>query len=216
MLGREKVCSPVFIWRQAPLWLILSATIERMTQISSMHDATFGNSSLTSMPASPYFLNLKGDWSRLPVRVRSRWGMANGSGLPLSRASRVLGSNVSTCDGPPDMNRKMTCFAFGGKCGGRTESGLSPDPPARTSSAKRQLRPSIAKPLAKRWRNSRRLLIRNSVQSLKCIEALQEESTVGREDSKMTKHWKILERNAAILFVAFWCLEPKSQFGFTL
>ena len=27
-----------------------------------------------------------------------------------------MGSKVSTCDGPPFMNRKMTRFAFAGKC----------------------------------------------------------------------------------------------------
>ncbi len=58
-LGREKACSPVFICRQAPLWLMLSATIERMRQISSMRLATFGKRSLTSMPLCPCLLNVE-------------------------------------------------------------------------------------------------------------------------------------------------------------
>ena len=33
-------------------------------------------------------------------------------GWPCSRSSRGLGSNVSTCDGPPSMNRKMTFLAL--------------------------------------------------------------------------------------------------------
>lgn len=29
---------------------------------------------------------------------------------------RGFGSNVSTCDGPPFMNKNTQCFAFAGKC----------------------------------------------------------------------------------------------------
>ena len=43
---------------------------------------------------------------------------------PAYLASIGLGSNVSTCDGPPFMNRKMTRFARAGKCGGRGASGF--------------------------------------------------------------------------------------------
>src|SRR4051794_9447929 len=35
-----------------------------------------------------------------------------------------LGSKVSTCDGPPFMNRKMTRLARAGKCGGRDARGF--------------------------------------------------------------------------------------------
>src|SRR6516164_2005705 len=112
MLGRENACSPVFIWRQAPLWLMLSATIERITHRSSTHEATVGNSSLTSIPAFPCFLNLNGDGRLLTVRVRTSLGCSNGNGLPTKSASFGLGSNRSTCDGPPDMNKKMTRLAL--------------------------------------------------------------------------------------------------------
>ena len=40
-------------------------------------------------------------------------------------SSTGLGSNVSTCDGPPFMNRKMTRFARAGKCGGLGASGFA-------------------------------------------------------------------------------------------
>src|SRR5207237_438680 len=118
MLGREKACSPVFIWRQAPLWLILSATIERMIQRSSTHPARWGKSSLTSAPALPYFWNSKGEESRLPVFVRSSLGFSKGRGFPLSRARRSLGSKVSTWEGPPDIKRKITLLARAGNIGG--------------------------------------------------------------------------------------------------
>src|SRR5258708_31084507 len=112
MLGREKACSPVFICRQAPLWFMLSATMERIMHISSTQVATFGKSSLTSIPACPYFLNSNGERSKLPVLVRSSLGFSKGSGLPLSDAKRGLGSNVSTWGGPPDIKENMTLFAL--------------------------------------------------------------------------------------------------------
>src|SRR5687767_15059675 len=118
MLGRLNACSPVFIWRQAPLWLMLSATIERTTQMSSTHVARCGNSSLTSVPHCPCFLNLYGEGRQLTVCVRTSLGCSNGSGLPAYSASLGLGSNKSTCDGPPDMNRKMMFLARAANCGG--------------------------------------------------------------------------------------------------
>src|SRR6266404_9506368 len=87
---------------------MLSPYMERIRHMSSTQVARLGNSSLTSVPHSPYFLNLYGEASRFPVRVRSSFGRSNGNALPLSVASRGLGSNKSTCDGPPDMNRKIT------------------------------------------------------------------------------------------------------------
>ena len=41
--------------------------------------------------------------------------------------SSGLESNVSTCDGPPFMNRKITRLARGGKCGGLGASGFGDD-----------------------------------------------------------------------------------------
>src|SRR5262249_12026873 len=50
--------------------------------------------------------------------------------LPSAAKSFGLGSNVSTCDTPPVLNRKMTRFAFGAKCGCRGARG----PPGRRGS----------------------------------------------------------------------------------
>src|SRR5262245_13849296 len=67
------------------------------------------------------------------------------------------------CDGPPYMNRKITLFAFAGKCAGLGASGLA----LATSSARacgkkpsrvsRSIRPSEAKPEPACQRNSRRV-----------------------------------------------------------
>ena len=88
--------------------------MERMTQMSSMNSPTWENISLTSMPLWPYFLKVNGDRSRLPV-LRSVCRLAVGIGLPWYLLSIGLGSKVSTCDGPPLRNRKMTRLALGGK-----------------------------------------------------------------------------------------------------
>ena len=40
-----------------------------------------------------------------------------GGDWPACRCNAGLGSNVSTCDGPPFMNRKITRLARAGKCG---------------------------------------------------------------------------------------------------
>jgi hypothetical protein len=41
---------------------------------------------------------------------------------PAYFSSAGLGSNVSTCEGPPFMKRKITRLALGAKCGARTLS----------------------------------------------------------------------------------------------
>src|ERR1700688_2437136 len=106
---------------------MLSATIERTTQISSTQDPMFGSNSLTSVPHWPCFLNLYDDPIKLPVFVRIRAGIGKGRGLPVSLTNRGLGSSRSTCEGPPDMNRKMTRLAFAGNIGARRERGLALD-----------------------------------------------------------------------------------------
>src|SRR5687768_5371964 len=103
---------------------MLSATIERMTQMSSMQDAVWGSNSETSIPDPPCFLNLNGDPRRLPVLVRMSFGISNGSGLPESRVRSGLCSKRSTWLGPPDMKRKMTRLARGAYIGARGVRGL--------------------------------------------------------------------------------------------
>jgi hypothetical protein len=54
------------------------------------------------------------------TRARGQWSRIAGTWnaeptLPAYFASIGLGSNVSTCDGPPFMNRKMTRFARGAR-----------------------------------------------------------------------------------------------------
>ena len=110
-LGLENACSPVFIWSAAPVWLMLSACIERITQRSSACLDRHGNSSLISVPHSPCLLNFQGEASRLPVCVRKSFGFAKGKGWPFIAASFGLGSKRSTCDGPPGMYKKTQRFA---------------------------------------------------------------------------------------------------------
>src|SRR6266853_4024052 len=95
-----------------------------MTHTSSMHSPSLGKISLTSIPLWPYFLNLNGDASRLPV-FRSVFKFPEGIGLPSYFVSIGLGSKVSTCDGPPFRNKKITCFARAGKCGDLGANGLA-------------------------------------------------------------------------------------------
>ena len=60
----------------------------------------------------------------MPVGANWTRGLANGSGLPSSRVSSGLGSNVSRWDGPPFMNKEYDPF---GACGemGQSEGGGS-------------------------------------------------------------------------------------------
>src|SRR6266566_4415293 len=62
--GRLKTPSPVCrVSRAGPCDTWLPPFIERITQTSSIHEATSGNSSLTSMPLWPCFLNFQGERS---------------------------------------------------------------------------------------------------------------------------------------------------------
>src|SRR5262249_24442056 len=121
-LGRGRRASPQFMSMSDGSWLGTSACMERMTQMSSMHSATCGKMSLTSMALLAYLFNLKGERQAVPVRLSVR-RLALGSALPCHMVSMGLGSNVSTCDGPPFMNRWMTRLALGVKCGLRGASG---------------------------------------------------------------------------------------------
>ena len=119
MLGRIGCMLPLFMNNRPGSWFGVSVCIERMTHRSSMSAAVCGNRSLTSMPASPYWRCLNGDGRILPSRrLRPSAFTKLGTLWPAYLCKRGLGSNVSMCDGPPFMNRKMRCFARGVKCGG--------------------------------------------------------------------------------------------------
>src|SRR5947208_4983052 len=150
--GRTGWVSPHVIIRSDGSWFGTFVCIERITHNSSAHSPTFGYSSETSIPALPYFLKANGDCIRLPVR-RSVL-MSAGAFWPLYFVRAGFGSNVSTWDGPPFMNRWMTCLARGLKCGGFGASGLVPAAKSRWSS-RRAARPRVPRPVPTRasiWR----------------------------------------------------------------
>src|SRR5580765_9075044 len=93
-----------------------SAFIERMTANSSAQVAMCGNRLLTGIPDCPCCENFQvlPSHRRLPLAV----GFFDSvKGLLSSSVSLGLGSNESTCETPPSMNRKMTFLALGAKCG---------------------------------------------------------------------------------------------------
>ncbi len=104
---------PVFIISIDGSWFGISVYIDRMKQMSSAHSPTWGNSSLTSIPALPYFLNANGERINAPV-LRSVATEPPGSGWPWYLSSIGFGSKLSTCERPPFMNRKMTRLARAG------------------------------------------------------------------------------------------------------
>src|SRR5271165_3358894 len=116
MEGRPGTRWPQFIRNSDGSWFGISVYIERMTQTSSMASPSLGKISLISMPLLPQRRKAKGEANRLPV-LRSVFRLPLGIGWPLYFCSIGLGSNVSTCEGPPFRNRKMTCLAVALKCG---------------------------------------------------------------------------------------------------
>src|SRR5699024_4968004 len=113
--------------------------------------------SLTSMPLRPYFLNEKGEPISAPAFLRPVLTESGGRS-PWCFERAGLGSNVSTCDGPPFMNRKMTLLALGAKWGGFGASGLVAERSARADSpARAPARPSVPKPPPIRRSHSRRV-----------------------------------------------------------
>src|SRR5436309_1678884 len=89
-----------------------------------------------------------------------------GMGLPLSYSRRGFGSKVSTCDGPPSMNRKITDFAFGVWWGVRGLSGLTAAEAFLSASRYESARPP--KPLAHLASISRRLE-RRGLSCMRCM-----------------------------------------------
>src|SRR5258707_10133414 len=88
---------------------------------------------------------------------------------PLYFVRDGLGSKVSTCDGPPFRNRKMTCLAFAGKCVER----VSVAPAASLFSASRVASPSMPKPFPALRKSWRRVISVSSVHKEKLVRAQQ-------------------------------------------
>ncbi len=105
--------------------------------------------SAISSPDAPHLRKVCGEpRMAASLRVNCNWWPCTtlgGSGWPWSRFSNGFGSNVSIWLGPPCMNRKITCLARAGKCGGRAANGFAadtggaagsrPSRPSRSSSA---------------------------------------------------------------------------------
>ena len=163
MLGRPAICDPVFMYMWAGSWLIASVVIDRTKHRSSATDPIRGNNSLSSAPHFPYFLNFvcgPKQTSFWPWSWAICWPLVrlSGIGVPCSRASSGLGSNVSRCDGPPAIVSQMTRFAFGGKCGGSiTPRDAFGDAAANSSGAANDARATPPRPVPLRRRNVRRL-----------------------------------------------------------
>src|SRR5205807_734113 len=93
----------------------------------------------TSIPLLPHRSNRSGDGMN-PVPLLFLYKSPVGC-CPSYFASAGFGSNVSTCDGPPFMNRKITRFARGANCGigplAPTDAiALCPSSPARPTTPK--------------------------------------------------------------------------------
>src|ERR1043165_2676431 len=100
---------------------------ERMTARSSAHPATCRHQSEIHRPPWPHCFHsrLSGKIGELysPIAVMRPLVKLGGSGWPAFFFNASLGSNVSRCDGPPSMNRKMTFLARGRNGDGRGARG---------------------------------------------------------------------------------------------
>ena len=86
------------------------------------------------MPLWPRGRKAQGDLSTLPTLLNCVGWVLTLIGWPCSRSSRGLGSNVSICDGPPSMYRKITLVARAGKWGGFGSSGFVAGDPLASGS----------------------------------------------------------------------------------
>ena len=161
MLGRISRASPQFISISDGSWLGTSACIERMTQMSSMHAADVREELADLDAALAVLLELErrregGAGLAFGAQVGRRQRLA---GVLLARAG--LGSKVSTCDGPPFMNRWMTRLALAGKCGFFGASGLrlvaASARDSKPQSCNNAVSPMAPKPMPQRHSSSRRV-----------------------------------------------------------
>ena len=104
-------------------WLGTSACIERMTAMSSI-DSAVSAEELADFDAALAVLAELERRGRARRRSGARWAECRrAAAWPAYLSSIGLGSNVSTCDGPPFMKRWMTRLALAGKCGAWGRSG---------------------------------------------------------------------------------------------
>src|SRR5438876_5864544 len=103
--------------------------------MSSMMLPIFGSVSLISIPFRPQRLNLRGEGMKPEPLVFFPSGC-----FPSNFSSSGFGSNVSTCDGPPFMKRKITRLARGAKCA------TGPSPPAAAILGSIPASPTMPKP----------------------------------------------------------------------
>ena len=104
----------------------MSVYIERITQMSSMQPADV-REQLADLDAALAVLGrtVNGEGMQLAAACARPVHEPTPAGAWPSYLSRAgLGSNVSTCDGPPFMNRKMTRLARAGKSGALGASGI--------------------------------------------------------------------------------------------
>src|SRR5262249_51133486 len=144
----------------AGAWIGVPCRMLRMTQRSSTHLAVSGKISETSMPDRPCLANLYGDAKRPLSGERAMRGtslaMLSGTSLPSSFCSSGLGSQVSTCEGPPPMNRKMTRFAFPSSFWPTSVPSATSSATSRPSSASSAVSARVPKPRQERRSTSRR------------------------------------------------------------
>src|SRR2546430_2237516 len=138
-----------------------------------MQEPICGNFAEISVPDLPYRWNLCGLPSSTAVsfcKNANRTFLVNESGsfLPFISFSFGFGSNKSTWLVPPSMNRKMHCFAFGAKCGGRTAKGLVCEKSAASSpfDCRSDAKARPPRPLAAVARKSRRVTVTISLGSI--------------------------------------------------
>src|SRR5688572_5841953 len=136
---------PEFIISIAEPWIGESAVNEWRKAMSSTHEPTWGNSSLTILPHWPYGLNFHlGPTTRPSFLCPPRPKVFTWMLLPSRSYSLGLWSKVSTCDGPPYMNRKMTLLAFGANWEARGASGLTVGWAAPAARALRPKKPTLS------------------------------------------------------------------------
>ncbi len=122
MLGRTNVSLPVCHSSTAPPCREFEQCIELITHRSSARSSQVRKERAHPDPALSVLAKFKRRSDEVAHAIGKRQHarrFSAGNGRPLSRASSGLGSNVSRCDGPPNMNSMMTRFTFGGACAAR-------------------------------------------------------------------------------------------------